>query len=228
MTSPVTSEAVAERVAAVRERIRAACERSGRDPASVTLVAVTKTQPFEAVRAAWEAGIRDVGENYLQEALPKIEAASAAGIAPRWHLIGHLQSNKAKAAATAFDVVQTVDSVRLLRRLDAAAQRPLDALVQVNVAGEATKDGVAPGELPELLEGAAGLANVRLHGLMTIPPLAGGAEAARPVFRALAALADRHGLERRSMGMTGDFEVAIEEGATHVRVGRALFGERSR
>ena len=211
----------------VRERIARACERAGRDAASVTLVAVSKGQPVEAVRAAAEAGIRHFGENRIQEALPKIEAATASGVEATWHLVGHLQSNKAKAAAGAFDVIHSVDSARLLARLDTAAPAPRDVLLQVNVAAEPQKQGVAPGEVGALVEAARAASGLRLRGLMTIAPIAADPEEVRPVFRELRALAERFALTELSMGMTDDFEVAIEEGATLVRVGRAIFGERT-
>lgn len=210
----------------VRERIAGACERGDRDPGSVTLVAVSKGQPVEAIRAAFAAGLRHFGENRIQEAVPKIEEATAAGVEATWHLVGHLQSNKAKAAAGAFDVVHSVDSARLLRRLDAAAPAPRDVLLQVNVAAEPQKEGVAPDEVEGLVEAARGAASLRLRGLMTIAPIASDPEDVRPVFRDLRLLAERFGLPALSMGMTDDFEVAIEEGATLVRVGRAIFGER--
>ncbi|MYA53661.1 MAG: YggS family pyridoxal phosphate-dependent enzyme [Dehalococcoidia bacterium] len=210
----------------VRERIAGACERAGRDPASITLVAVSKGQPTEAIAAAREAGIRHFGENRIQEAVPKIEDATAAGVEATWHLVGHLQSNKAKAAANAFDVIHSVDSARLLRRLEAAAPAPRDVLLQVNVAAEPQKEGVAPDEVEGLVEAAGRTANLRLRGLMTIAPIAGDPGEVRPVFRSLRLLAERFQLPALSMGMTDDFEVAIEEGATLVRVGRAIFGER--
>ncbi len=211
----------------VRNRIARACERAGRDAASVTLVAVSKGQPVEAVRAAAEAGIRQFGENRIQEALPKIEEATASGVEATWHLVGHLQSNKAKAAAGAFAVIHSVDSARLLARLDAAAPAPRDVLLQVNVAAEAQKQGVAPDEVGALIEAARAASGLRLRGLMTIAPIAADPEDVRPVFRELRALAERFALPDLSMGMTDDFEVAIEEGATLVRVGRAIFGERT-
>ena len=218
---------IAAGAARVRERIERACERAGRDPASVTLVAVSKGHPAEAIRAGYEAGLRHFGENRIQEAVPRIEQAVAAGVEATWHLVGHLQSNKAKAAAGAFDVIHSVDSARLLTRLDAAAPAPRDVLLQVNVAAEPQKQGVAPDHLGEMVEAAREARNLRLRGLMTIAPIAGDAEDVRPVFRALRELAERHELPELSMGMTDDFEVAIEEGATLVRVGRAIFGERT-
>ncbi len=218
---------IAAGAARVRERIERACERAGRDPASVTLVAVSKGHPPEAIRAGYEAGLRHFGENRIQEAVPRIEQAVAAGVEAAWHLVGHLQSNKAKAASGAFDVIHSVDSARLLARLDAAAPAPRDVLLQVNIAAEPQKQGVAPDQLRELVEAAREGRNLRLRGLMTIAPIASDAEDVRPVFRALRELAERHELPELSMGMTDDFEVAIEEGATLVRVGRAIFGERT-
>ena len=226
MSAVALQQDVEAGVERVRERIAGACERAGRDPASVTLVAVSKGQPAEAIAAAREAGIRHFGENRIQEAVPKIEEASTAGVEATWHLVGHLQSNKAKAAANAFDVIHSVDSARLLRRLDAAALAPRDVLLQVNVAAEPQKEGVTPNEVEELVAAARGAANLRLRGLMTIAPMAGNPEDVRPVFRSLRLLAERFQLPALSMGMTDDFEVAIEEGATLVRVGRAIFGER--
>ena len=218
---------VAAGVALVRQRIAGACERAGREPDSVTLIAVSKGQPAEAVQAAAKAGVRHFGESRIQEALPKIEQAAEAGVEATWHLVGHLQSNKAKAAASAFDVIHSVDSARLLTRLDAAAPASRDVLLQVNVAAEPQKQGVAPDEVGALVEAARAAGNLRLRGLMTIAPMAQNAEEARPVFRALRLLAERFELPELSMGMTDDFEVAIEEGATLVRVGRAIFGERT-
>lgn len=226
MSAVALQQDVEAGVERVRERIAGACERAGRDPASVTLVAVSKGQPAGAIAAAREAGIRHFGENRIQEAVPKIEEATAAGVEATWHLVGHLQSNKAKAAANAFDVVHSVDSARLLRRLDVAAPAPRDVLLQVNVAAEPQKEGVSPDEVEGLVEAAGGTANLRLRGLMTIAPIAGDPEDVRPVFRSLRLLAERFQLPALSMGMTDDFEVAIEEGATLVRVGRAIFGER--
>ncbi len=218
---------IAAGAAQVRERIERACVRAGRDPASVTLVAVSKGHPAEAIRAGYEAGLRHFGENRIQEAIPRIEESVASGVEAAWHLVGHLQSNKAKAAAGAFDLIHSIDSARLLARLDAAAPAPRDVLLQVNIAAEPQKQGVAPDDLGALVEAAREARNLRLRGLMTIAPIASDAEDVRPVFRALRELAERHELPELSMGMTDDFEVAIEEGATLVRVGRAIFGERT-
>jgi hypothetical protein len=226
VSAPALQQDIAAGAERVRERIARSCERAGRDPGSVTLVAVSKGQPAEAIVAASEAGVRHFGENRIQEAVPKIEEATTGGVDATWHLVGHLQSNKAKAAVTAFDVIHSVDSARLLRRLDAAAPAPRDVLLQVNVADEPQKQGVAPDEVEALVETARESANLRVRGLMTIAPIAADPEDVRPVFRGLRALAERLQLPELSMGMTDDFEVAIEEGATLVRVGRAIFGER--
>lgn len=226
MSAPASAPDVAGRLARLRERIDAACARAGRDPAAVAIVAVSKGHPAAAVRDAFAAGVAHFGENRVQEALPKIAAARAAGVEARWHFVGALQSNKARAAAEAFAVIHSVDSARLLARLDAAAPAPRDVFLQVNVSGEARKGGVPPEWLGALVEAARASANLRPRGLMTIAPLSRDAEEARPVFRALRELARRFDLPDLSMGMTNDLEAAVEEGATFVRVGRALFGER--
>ena len=227
MSAPALQHDVTAGLQSVRERIARSCERVGRDPASVTLVAVSKGHPAATIAAAADAGVRHFGENRIQEALPKIEEATGAGVEATWHLVGHLQSNKAKAAASAFDVIHSVDSARLLARLDTAAPAPRDVLLQVNVAAEPQKQGIAPDEVEALVQAARAAGSLRLRGLMTIAPIAADPEEVRPVFRALKLLAERHGLPALSMGMTDDFEVAIEEGATLVRVGRAIFGERA-
>jgi pyridoxal phosphate enzyme (YggS family) len=222
-------EGLEERLAAVRARIAGACGRAGRDPAEVTLVAVTKTWPAGTVLAALAAGLTDFGENRVQEGVAKAaEVAIRCGVAPvpRWHLVGHLQTNKVRAALGTFAILHTVDSERLLRAIDAAASQPVPVMIEVNIAAEPTKFGIAPEQLPGLLDAARGLPNVEVRGLMTVAPRVPEPEQARPAFRALRELARRHGLKELSMGMTEDFEVAIEEGATHIRVGRALFGER--
>lgn len=217
---------ISGRLAAVRERIEAACRRAGRDATSVTLVAVSKGWPAEAVTRAWEAGIRDFGENRVQEGTAKASALAAAGIRPVWHLIGNLQTNKVRPAVQTFDILHAVDSERLLRAIAAAADSPVRMMIEVNVSGEPTKHGIAPAGLPGLLHAARSLPLARVEGLMTVAPLSPDPEDSRPVFRRLGDLGREHGLPLLSLGMTGDFEVAIEEGATHVRIGRALFGER--
>lgn len=217
---------IAANLAAVRERIAAAAARAGRDLGEVRLIAVTKTQSAECVRAAIAAGVADIGENYVHEAEAK---RAAAGGHARWHLIGHLQGNKARRALEVFDMIHTADSLALgaaLARHAAARGVPARVLVEVNVGGEVSKSGVAPAELPELLAGLRD-PHLRVEGLMTVPP-PGSPAAARRCFRELRALRDAAGLAELSMGMSDDFEIAVEEGATIVRVGRAIFGERLR
>jgi pyridoxal phosphate enzyme (YggS family) len=225
---------ISERVAAVRERIARAAERASRPPADVTLVAVSKTHPTEAVRAAFAAGVRDFGENRVQEAEPKIAGTSDLAGA-RWHLVGHLQSNKVRRAAALFGLVQSIDSVELAERLARAGEesgREVRGLVEVDLAGEATKYGLPEAELLPALQALRGRAGLRLEGLMLLPPLLEDPEALRPFFRRLRALRDRALGEgfiaagELSMGMSHDFEAAVEEGATLVRVGTAIFGER--
>jgi len=226
---------IADRLTEVRARIERAARSAGRDPSSVTLVAVSKTFPLAAVRQAYEAGQRDFGENRVQEALQKIGAAS--GLEIRWHLLGHLQTNKARKAAPAFAMIQSVDSVELLEKLDAAAAETGHSpqlLIQVDLAGEATKFGVPPPDVPRLFDAALACRAARVVGLMTLPPLPEISEDARPWFRQLRDLRDgwlasgvpAAMLRHLSMGMSGDFEVAVAEGATLVRVGTAIFGER--
>lgn len=219
--------AIAERLGRIRERVERGCEAAKRDPASVTLVAVSKTFPPSAVAAAWRAGQRHFGENRVQEGVEKAAGLAAQGISPTWHLIGHLQRNKVRAALESFAILHAVDSERLLEAIEAAATKAARVLIEVNVAGEATKFGVAPRELDGLLRFARGLENIRIEGLMTVAPRASQPEEARPVFRQLRELAERHGLATLSMGMSEDFETAIAEGSTHVRIGRAIFGERA-
>jgi pyridoxal phosphate enzyme (YggS family) len=215
-----------ERLAAVRTEIAAACERAGRNPAGVTLVAVTKTHPLVTIRDAVVAGLTDLGENRAQEFVPKAEAAAGTGLMPCWHFIGHLQRNKARQVLPHVGVLHSVDSERLVAEIERRAPRPLPCYLEVNVAGEASKHGVTPEELPALLACAQAASNIEVAGLMTIAPIVDDPEEARPVFRRLRELAGAHGLTGLSMGMTNDYAVAIEEGATVVRVGRAIFGER--
>lgn len=212
----------------VRDRIADACARVGRDPAGVTLVAVSKRHPAERVREAYAAGQRVFGENYVQELVEKADALADLDGA-RWHFIGHLQRNKAKLLARPGMVVETVDSERLAAELDkraASAGLVLPVLVQVNVAGEAQKSGCAPEALDAILDAVASAAHLEARGLMTIPPAVDHPEAARPHFAALRALAEARGLAELSMGMSADLEAAIAEGATSVRVGTAIFGPR--
>jgi PLP dependent protein len=225
------AEGIRERLAGVSRRIEAAAGRSGRAASSVTLVAVSKTIPVEAIREAVAAGATILGENRVQEARDKI--AALAGEA-QWHLIGHLQTNKAKLAVSLFDRVHSLDSIRLAHELDrhaGDAGRRLRCLVQVNVGGETQKNGAPEEEVRPLLEAASRLPHIAVEGLMAIPPFLSDPEAVRPFFRRLRELRDElasdgFSLPDLSMGMTHDFEVAIEEGATLVRVGTAIFGPR--
>jgi pyridoxal phosphate enzyme (YggS family) len=223
------------RLTAVRERIARAATRAGRDPSAIRLVAVSKTFDADAVRAAAEAGQRDFGENKVQEAAGKIDATAALEL--RWHLVGHLQSNKAKKAATLFDVVQSIDSAPLLQRVDEAAMaagRGLDLLVQVDLAGEATKHGAPEDDVAGIFDAARRCRAARVVGLMLLPPAVDDPDAARPYFRRLRHVRERLRdagvdgamLAELSMGMSHDFEAAVEEGATIVRVGSAIFGQR--
>jgi hypothetical protein len=228
-------EEIPQRLARVRERIADAAGRAGRAPADVRLIAVSKTHPLDAVRAAAAAGQRDFGENKVQEALQKIAQSTDTSL--RWHLIGHLQSNKVRKAAGAVGWIHAIDSVDLLRRVDqaaAAAGRVLEVLVQVDLALEDTKFGAPEAEVAGIVEAAAGCTAARMVGLMLLPPLTENPEDARPWFVRLRGARDRlldagvpaERLRELSMGMSHDFEVAIEEGATMVRVGTAIFGER--
>lgn len=217
---------LSERLAAVEERIHAACARSGRRREEITLLAVTKTFPAEVILEAHAAGLREFGENYVQEFEQKAPQARQLEGA-RFHLIGHLQSNKSRRAAELFDVVQTVDTGKLARRLDAAG-RALEVMIEVKLSPEEAKAGCAVEELPALVEAIRACPNLRLAGLMTMPPWSEDPEESRPYFRRLRELASKHGLAGLSMGMSHDLEVAVEEGATVVRVGTALFGERTR
>jgi pyridoxal phosphate enzyme (YggS family) len=213
------------RMEEVERRMEAAVCRAGRRREEITLVAVTKMFPASTVRAAYEAGLREFGENYVREFEGKRpDLADLAGA--RFHLIGHLQSNKAQRAAGLFDVIQTVDSPKLARRLSQAAERELEVMLEVKLGGEEAKSGARPEDLPALIETLASCPNLRLTGLMTMPPWSEAPEESRPYFRALRELAVRHRLAGLSMGMSHDLEVAIEEGATHIRVGSAIFGPR--
>jgi len=216
-----------ERLEAIQERIARAAAHAGRRREDITLLAVTKKFPADAIAAAAELGIRDFGENYVQEFEGKRAALAGLGGA-RFHLIGHLQANKARKGVELFDVIQTVDSVRLAERLDQAASAPLDVMIEVKLSPESAKAGVSPEDLPQLIAAVRACANLRLRGLMTMPPWSDEAEPSRPYFRRLRELAQQHALPGLSMGMSHDFEVAIEEGATLIRIGTALFGPRRR
>jgi pyridoxal phosphate enzyme (YggS family) len=226
---------IASHLAEVRRRIADAAISVGRDPSSVRLIAVSKTFPIEAIREAFAAGQRDFGENKVQEGLQKF--ATSADLSIRWHLLGHLQTNKARKAASAFAMIQSVDSVELLEKLDRAAAESghtPELLIQVDLAGETTKFGAPPDEVPRFFDAAAACRAANVVGLMTLPPIPDTPEEARPWFRRLRDLRDgwlasgvpAPMLRELSMGMSGDFEVAIQEGATIVRVGTAIFGSR--
>jgi pyridoxal phosphate enzyme (YggS family) len=227
-----------EDVAAVRERIAAAARRAGRNADEITLMAVSKTQPPERIREAYEAGLKVFGENRVQEFAGKVEDLRDLPAA-EWHMIGHLQTNKAAKTVELFRSIDSIDSLRLAEKLDAAARalgKKLDVLIEINVGGEAAKSGVAPDSpaLEELLSAAPRLEALVFRGLMTVPPFTEDPEGARPYFRKLSDLRDtiaarklpNAAMNELSMGMSHDFEVAIEEGSTCVRVGTAIFGER--
>jgi pyridoxal phosphate enzyme (YggS family) len=217
---------IATNLERVRERLARAAERAGRRPDDVLLIAVSKTVEVERIRAAVAAGVTALGENRVQEAKTKI---AELGRPAAWHLIGHLQTNKVKDALPLFDVIHSLDRLELAQEIERRAAgrgQVVDTLLQVNVAAEASKGGVGPAAVGETLDAIGQLAHVRVRGLMTIPPEVERAEDSRPWFRRLRELAERHGLRELSMGMSGDFEVAVEEGATMVRVGTAVFGPR--
>ena len=210
----------------VRERITSACQRVGRSPDEVTMVTVTKMVEPSAIATAFELGIRHFGENRVQEAEGKIGQLSGLEPRPSWHMVGHLQANKAKVAVEIFDIIHSVDSIRLAEVLSRRARKTLPILLEVNVSGEASKSGFPLAEVEPALEAISRLPGLEIRGLMTMAPMVADAEQVRPIFQQLRSLRDSLGLEQLSMGMTDDFEVAIEEGATLVRIGRAIFGER--
>ncbi len=218
----------------IRQRIAAAAARAHRDPAGIRLMAVSKTVEPERIQRALDAGITLLGENYVQEAREKIPAV---GRGAEWHMIGHLQTNKAKYVVHLFDWIHSVDRLELAQELDKRAfqhNRRLNVLVEVNVSGEASKNGIEPSGVPELVRRISALPHLTIRGLMTMPPYSDNPENSRPYFQALRGLRDEiHAaaipnvrMDELSMGMTDDFEVAVEEGATIIRVGRAIFGER--
>ena len=220
---------IAERVEAVRLQIADACRRAGRSPEAVTIVAVSKGFPPEAVREAFSAGLSQFGENRVQEAQAKLPLLAGLAPQPTWHMVGHLQTNKVKTALSLFDIIQSVDSLHLAQEISRRAPQSVrvPVLLEVNVAGEAAKFGFSPDELPARAAEVRALPGLDVRGLMTVAPLVADAEAARPVFRRLREMGESLGLRELSMGMTDDFAVAVEEGATIVRIGRAIFGERS-
>lgn len=227
---PSEVSTVASRIVGIRASIAQACERAGRDPEDVTLIGVTKTFTVESVADAMAAGLADFGENRAQELLPKVEEAAERGLKPRWHFIGHLQRNKVRDVLPHIATLHSLDSERLAAEIeDEGAHRaagPLPCYVEVNVSGEESKQGIAPEAVAGLLAKAAACAHIEVIGLMTVAPQSSNSEDVRPVFRRLRELAEAHGLTGLSMGMSEDYLVAVEEGATAVRVGRALFGPR--
>jgi pyridoxal phosphate enzyme (YggS family) len=237
------SRGISERLHAVRERAKTAAVRAARDPGEVVILGVGKRQPAESIADAVRAGLDHIAESFAQEArdkVPQVEAmlTETGTVSPRWHFVGQLQRNKARYVARLFDCVESVDRIEVARELDhraAIAERHLDVLIQVNLSGEAQKGGVPPDRVAPLLEECRSCERIRVTGLMTVPPASAEPEASRPVFAALrelrAELCDRPGgdaLRELSMGMSADFEVAIEEGATIVRVGTAIFGPREK
>jgi pyridoxal phosphate enzyme (YggS family) len=219
-------ETVAERLARVNERIATACETSGRSPEGVTLVAVTKGVPPWAIQQAAAAGIRHFGENRIQETQAKMEELSRLADHVTWHLLGHLQTNKVKTALGLFDIIHSVDSLHLAEAISRSATKPVPIFLEVNIAGEQTKFGLSPDGLVTNSAAIALLPNLEVRGLMTIAPQSAKTEEARRYFQRLREAGERLGLRELSMGMSDDFEVAVEEGATHVRIGRAIFEER--
>jgi pyridoxal phosphate enzyme (YggS family) len=231
VTADQSLAGAAERLRAVRKIVAEAAERAGRPAGDITLLGVSKTFPADSIRALAMAGLKDFGESYLQEARAKIDELAGFEPAPRWHFIGHLQTNKAKYVAALFPVIHSLDRLELaleLSRRAAALGRTIETFIEVNVSGEESKSGLEPADLPRFLEDLAGLTALKPIGLMTMPPYDPDPEVSRPFFAALRELRDRlaPGLSGLSMGMSGDFHVAIEEGATVIRVGTALFGGR--
>ena len=224
----LSSSSLPQRLTQVEERIRAAVARAGRQRSDVTLVAVTKKFSAETIRQAYDLGLRHFGENYVQEFEGKHAAVKDLANAT-FHFIGHLQSNKARIASQIFQVIETVDSAKLARRLNEMGVSlgvTMEVMIEVKLSTETSKAGAAPAELPALIDAIRSCANLRLTGLMTMPPWSDNPEETRPYFRQLAELARTHDLPKLSMGMSHDLEAAIEEGATHIRVGTALFGMR--
>lgn len=221
-----TIGSLASNIPLVRERVARAAQKGGRSPEEITVVAVTKTVPVDRIVEAYNLGTRHFGENRVQEAASKIEELADRGIKPTWHMVGHLQTNKVKKVMDLFDIIHSVDSLRLAQTVNDLAPRRIPVFVQVNVGEETTKGGFLLPEVPQALEEIAKCSKLEVLGLMTIAPLVSDPEDVRPLFRKLRMLARDLGLRHLSMGMTDDFEVAIEEGATMVRIGRAIFGER--
>ena len=209
----------------IKKRIASAAERAGRSPDEITIVAVTKGVEPRDIRIAVEAGVRHIGENRVQDAKTKTECLSALEPRPTWHMVGRLQTNKVKTAVEIFDIIHSMDSVRLADAISKRAQNIYPVLLQVNISGEEQKTGFSMTDLPKAAEEVARLPNLEVKGLMTIAPFVRDSEEVRPIFRRLQQLRNSLGLEHLSMGMSDDFEIAVEEGATLVRIGRAIFKE---
>jgi hypothetical protein len=217
---------IVDNIRELKRRVARAADRSGRSPDNITIIAVTKTIEPRLIQEAFKAGMRHFGESRIQEAKDKIGQLSDLQPLPTWHMVGHLQTNKAGLAVELFHFIQSVDSIRLAEVISRRAQCDMPILLQVNVSSEASKFGFPPDQVSLALEVIARFPHLQIRGLMTIAPLATNPEEVRPFFRQLRLLRDSLGLEHLSMGMTDDFEVAIEEGATMVRIGRAIFGQR--
>ena len=211
----------------VERRVSQAAQRAGRSPGEVTVVAVTKGLTAQTIEAAIEAGIRHIGENRVQEAREKKACLSKMQIYPTWHMVGHLQTNKVKTAVEIFDIIHSIDSLRLAEALSSRTRNTIPVLLQVNISREEPKSGFSEAELPKAMEKITLLPRLEVKGLMTIAPLVRDPEEVRPIFRRLRELGDSLRLKHLSMGMSDDFEVAVEEGATMVRIGRAIFGKRN-
>lgn len=215
---------VTENLLVVKKRIHSACEKCGRDPADVDLIAVSKTHSAELVREAYQTGQRIFGESYVQEFVDKAEKLSDLEI--EWHFIGHLQRNKVKYIIDKVSLIHSLDSVKLAEEIEKRAKHPINCLVEINLAGERSKTGISPDKLEELLTASKQMKNINVIGLMTMPPYDDNAELSRPYFKKLHEIFSQYKFKELSMGMTGDLEVAIEEGSTMVRVGTAIFGTR--
>jgi len=224
---PVLQESIGRNIQVLRGRIEKACRKSKRDVSEVKVIAVTKNCASTVIRAAYDCGLRDFGENRIQESITKYVELADIRQKLTLHFMGHLQTNKARDAIQIVDIIHSIDTVRLASLLNEKANRPLPAFLQVNLAGEQTKYGFPRRELDRAVDTISALANIQILGLMTIAPLCSDAEVVRPLFADLRGLNMAYGFKELSMGMTDDFEVAVEEGATMIRIGRAIFGERS-
>lgn len=218
---------ISQNVLDVERRIAQAAQRAGRSPGEITIIAVTKGLTAQAIEAALESGIRHIGENRVQEAKEKKACLSKFQTWPTWHMVGHLQTNKVKTAVEIFDIIHSIDSLRLAEALSSRTRKTIPVLLQVNISREEPKSGFSEVELPEAVEKITLLPRLEVKGLMTIAPLVRDPEEVRPIFRRLCEIGDSLSLKHLSMGMSDDFEVAVEEGATIVRIGRAIFGKRS-